>query len=145
MINLHAVTRPVIRAVNPDQAVVILASAGWSVDDVYRQRPIWRPAVRLMAQVQPVPDKTLQFLVQQRDNTIWRDFYLPGDWSALVRADERGGDLIYWDGYEWQADQVVEGWSPTVGWTKLRCVRVRACPPPKAGAVEPPAAGEAPA
>ncbi len=137
-INLHALVRPLIAAVNPDQPVIILRSAGFEVVD-FEQKPVWAPAVSVMAQPQPVPDKALQFLVQQRQNSLWHDFYLAGDWSGLRRATEQGGDLLYWNGFEWQVDQVLEAWAPTVGWTKVRCIQVRACEPPDAGATQPPA------
>lgn len=137
-INLHALARPLITAVNPDQTVIVLPSAGYTVVD-YEQVPAWAPAVAAQAQPQPVSDKTLQWLVQQRQNSIWQDFYLSGAWEGLDRASARGGDLVYWDGYEWQVDQVLERWNPTAGWTKIRCVRLRACQPPAVGATEPPA------
>lgn len=137
-LNLHALVRPLITLVNPDVTVIILQSAGFEVVD-YEQRPIWRPAVKVQAQAQPVPDKTLQFLVQQRQNSIWHDFYLEGEWNGLRRAREQGGDLIYWEGFEWQVDQVLERWSAGSGWTKVRCVQLRACGAPEPGAAEPPA------
>jgi len=90
------------------------------------------------AQPQPVPDKTLQLLVQQRDNSIWHDFYLSGNWSGLVRAKEQGGDLVYWNGFEWLVDQVLEAWNPTAGWTKIRCIQQRATMPPAIGDTTPP-------
>lgn len=136
-LNLHALVRPLITAVNPDQTVVVLQSAGFEIAD-YAQRPVWKAAVAAQAQPQPVPDKALQFLVQQRQNSLWQDFYLEGEWNGLRRAKEQGGDLLYWDGFEWQVDQVLERWSPTVGWTKVRCVQLRACPPPEIGATAPP-------
>lgn len=80
--NLHELVRPLINIVNPFQSVVILVSTGFTVNAQYEQVPAWAPAVEVMAQPQPVADKTLQFLVQQRQNTIWHDFYLSGDWSA---------------------------------------------------------------
>lgn len=140
-INLHALVRPLIAAINPDQPVIILQSAGFAVVD-FEQKPVWSPAVPVMAQPQPVPDKVLQFLAQQRGNSIWHDFYLSGEWNGLRRATEQGGDLLYWNGFEWQVDQVLEAWAPTVGWTKVRCVQVRACEPPDAGATQPPAGKE---
>lgn len=94
--NLHELVRPLIGIVNPFQSVVILVSTGFTITAQYEQVPAWAPAVEVMAQPQPVADKTLQFLVQQRQNTIWHDFYLSGDWSALDRPAEQGGDLLYW-------------------------------------------------
>lgn len=141
--NLHAIVRPLINLVNEDVTVVILQSAGFAVVD-YVQRPVWKPAVAVKAQAQPVADKTLQFLVQQRQNTIWHDFYLEGEWNGLRRAKEQGGDLLYWDGFEWQVDQVLERWSTGSGWTKVRCVQLRATPAPEPGATEPPATHQPP-
>lgn len=130
-LNMHAMTRSVITGINPDVEVTILRSAGWEVNAQYEQVPTWAPPVKVKAQIQPVPDKVLQFLLMQRQNSIWRDVYLDGDWTALRRATEQGGDLLYWDDYEWQVDQILEGWAPTVGWTKLRCVQVRKWPAPE--------------
>ena len=120
--NLHELVRPLVGIVNPFQPIVILVSVGFTVNAQYEQ----------------VPDKALQFLAQQRQNTIWHDFYLSGDWSALDRPAEQGGDLVYWDGAEWQVDQVLERWNPTAGWTKIRCVKLRETAPPEIGATEPP-------
>lgn len=137
-LNLHALARPFVTMVNPEVTVIILESAGFAVVD-YEQRPAWRPAVAVQAQAQPVADKTLQFLVQQRQNTIWHDFYLPGEWHGLNRAQGKGGDLLYWAGFEWQVDQVLERWP---GWCKVRCVQLRAAEPPEIGATEPPQSPE---
>ena len=140
--NLHELVRARISIVNPFESVVILVSTGFTITAQYEQVPAWAPAVEVMAQPQPVADKTLQFLVQQRQNTIWHDFYLSGDWSALDRPAEQGGDLLYWDGAEWQVDQVLERWNPTAGWTKIRCVKLRETAPPEVGATEPPKGGD---
>lgn len=137
-INLHALVRSVVTAVNPDQPVIILACAGQDIDGVFDPKPEYAPAVEVMAQPQPVPDRTLQFLVQQRDNSIWHDFYLNGNWDSLARSKEQGGDLLYWDGYEWLADQVLERWNPTAGWTKIRFIQLRATTPPAMGENIPP-------
>ena len=138
--NLHSIVRHAITAVNPDQTVILLASAGQAKGKDYTQRPLWHPAVS--AQVQSVPDKTLQWLLQTRQNTIWRDCYLYGSVTGLERATAQGGDMLYFEGSEWQVDQVLEAWN-TAGWTKVRCVQVRATIPPEIGASERP--GEVPA
>ena len=71
--NLHELVRPLIGIVNPFQSVVILVSTGFTINAQYEQVPAGAHAVEVMAQPQPVADKTLQFLVQQRQNTIWHD------------------------------------------------------------------------
>lgn len=137
MLNLHQLVRGAINSVNPDQPVVILQSAGFAVVD-YEQTPVWKPVVTVMAQAQPVADKTIQLLQQQRQNSIWWDFYLAGEWNSLRRSTEQGGDLLYWNGFEWNVDQLLEAWVPSVGWTKIRCVQIRQCEAPEEGAIAPP-------
>lgn len=140
--NLHALVRGAITAVNPDQTVILLQSAGQAVSD-YQQRPVWQPACAVKAQVQPTPDKALQWLLQTRQDSIWRDCYLYGPVRGLERATARGGDMLYFEGFEWQVDQVLEAWSATAGWTKVRVVQVRACEPPEEGATERPEGADA--
>jgi hypothetical protein len=140
-LNLHKLVRSVITTINPDQPVVVLRSAGRETDEAYTPEPVYFPAVAVFAQPQPVPDSALQFLVQERQNSVWHDFYLAGDWNALLRDAEKGGDLVYWDGAEWLVEQVLERWNPTVGWTKIRCIRQRATAAPEIGATNPPEDG----
>lgn len=140
--NLHALVRGAITAVNPDQTVILLQSAGQAVSD-YQQKPVWQPACAVKAQVQPTPDKALQWLLQTRQDSIWRDCYLYGPVRGLERATARGGDMLYFEGFEWQVDQVLEAWSATAGWTKVRVVQVRACEPPDEGATERPEGADA--
>lgn len=141
--NLHELVRPLVGIVNPFQPIVILVSVGFTVNAQYEQVPAWAPALSVPAQVQPVPDKTLQWLLQTRKNSIWRDCYLYGPVTGLERATARGGDMLYFEGVEWQVDQVLEAWNATAGWTKVRCIQVRACEAPEIGATERP--GEIPA
>ena len=136
--NLHQLVRGAINSVSPDQPVIILASLGYVVE-AYRQTPKWAPAVQVMAQLQPVSDKVLQWLNNARENAIWRDAYLFGGVNGLNRAIAVGGDLLYFEGYEWQVDQVLEDWDSVAGWSKVRCVQVRACEPPALGSTERPA------
>lgn len=138
--NLHAIVRNAITAVNLDQTVILLANAGQTQGAGYVLTPVWSPAVSVPAQVQPVPDKTLQWLIQSRQNTIWRDLYVAGLSAGLDRAEALGGDLYYFDGAEWQVDQVLEDWRAVggSGWTKIRVCKVRAVDAPAVGATTPP-------
>lgn len=121
--NLHKLVRGVIPLVNPDQEVVILRSAGYTVDDTGRQTPRYAEPVTVRAQVQPVPETVLQHVEGYNQSSIYRNMYLMGDWTGLSRATGQGGDLVYWDGFAWLVDQVPEAWDPTAGWTLIRVVR----------------------
>lgn len=141
--NLHALTRQVITSVHPDRKVRVLRSAGQTIGPDYVQRPVWQPCVEMSAQVQPVPDKTLQWLLQARSSSVWRDVYAYGALYGLDRTTERGGDLLYFDDYEWQVDQVLEDFAPGAGWTKVRVIRLRVCPLPAVGDSQPPVMDDA--
>lgn len=132
--NLHDMVRSSITLVNEDQAVTLLPCVGQTQTADYQQAAVYGPAVVVKGQVQPVQDKALQWLLQTRQNSVWRDVYLYGPVAGLERSTERGGDFLYFEGYEWEVDQVLEHWSATAGWTKVRCIQVRACEPPAEGA-----------
>lgn len=135
--NLHDMVRTAITGVNPDQTIMLLQSAGQKVVN-YSQVAIYEPAVEVRAQVQPVSDKALTWLQFSRQSTSWRDCYLYGRVSGLERATAKGGDFLYFEGYEWEVDQVLEAWDATADWTKVRVVLIRQCEPPEAGATERP-------
>lgn len=121
--NLHKLVRGVIPLVNPDQEVVILRSAGYTVDDTGQQTPQYAEPVTVRAQVQPVPETVLQHVEGYNQSSIYRNMYLMGDWTGLSRSTGQGGDLVYWDGFAWLVDQVSEAWDATAGWTLIRVVR----------------------
>ena len=108
--NLHQLVRSAVTAVAPDRTVYRLPSLGQTTGPDYQVLPVYGPCEAVTAQVQPVADKTLQWLVQSRQNSIWRDLYVAGLSAGLDRAEELGGDLYYFDGAEWQVDQVLEDW-----------------------------------
>ena len=140
MMNLHNLVRQAVTGVNPDQTVILLQSDGQTVVN-YKQVAAWKPAVEVKAQVQPTADKAITWLYQSRQNAIWRDCYLYGEVNGLSRAAATGGDLLYFEGFEWQVDQVLEAWSATCDWTKVRVIQLRKCEPPEVGSAERPAGG----
>lgn len=138
--NLHELVRRAITAVAPDRTVYRLPSLGQTTGPDYQVLPVYGPCEAVTAQVQPVADKTPQWLVQSRQNSIWRDLYVSGLSAGLDRAEALGGDLYYFDGAEWQVDQVLEDWRAVggPGWTKVRVCKVRAVGAPALGATTPP-------
>ena len=142
-IDLHDLVRGAITAVHPDAAVTVLLPLPFTVDQYGEQQPQYQAAVTMTAQSQPTPEKAVQFLRMQRENSIWRDFYFYGLVPGLSRADEWGGALLYWAGYEWLVDQVLEDWADGtdgVNWCKVRAIRQRKTEPPAVGSNTPPEA-----
>ena len=105
--NLHEMVREAISSVAPDRTVHRLPCLGQTTGPDYQALPVYGPCEAVTAQVQPVADKTLQWLVQSRQNSVWRDLYVAGLSAGLDRAEGLGGDLYYFDGAEWQVDQVL--------------------------------------
>lgn len=138
--NLHRLVRTAITSVAPDRTVYRLPCLGQTTGPDYQVLPVYGPCEAVTAQIQPVSDKTLQWLVQSRQNTIWRDMYIYGLSAGLDRAEGLGGDLYYFDGAEWQVDQVLEDWRAVGGdgWTKVRVCKLRAADAPPVGATTPP-------
>lgn len=138
--NLHRLVRTAITSVAPDRMIHRLPCLGQQTGEDYQVLPVYGPCEAVTAQIQPVSDKTLQWLVQSRQNTIWRDMYIHGLSAGLDRAEGLGGDLYYFDGAEWQVDQVLEDWRAVGGdgWTKVRVCKLRAADAPAVGATTPP-------
>lgn len=129
--NLHNLVRGAISAVNPDVTVVILRSNGFVEDEAGQQVPQYLPPVSVTAQIQPLNSEERQSVERLNQSRVYRNAYLNGDWSGLKRSTEQGGDLVYWNGYEWWIDDVPEAWNPTAGWTCVRLVQQRLAEPPE--------------
>lgn len=138
--NLHQLVRATVTTVAPDRRICRLPCLGQETGPDYEVMPVYGPCEIVTAQVQPVADRTLQWLVQSRQNSLWRDLYIYGLSAGLDRAEGLGGDLYYFDGAEWQTDQVLEDWRAVGdgGWTKVRVCKLRAADAPAVGATTPP-------
>ncbi len=129
--NLNKLVRSAISSVNPDVTVTILRSAGFIEDEAGNQIPQYLPPVSTIAQIQPINSEERQVAERLNQSRIYRNAYLNGNWTGLQRSTESGGDLIYWDGFEWWIDDVPEAWNPTAGWTCVRIIQQKVADPPK--------------
>lgn len=129
--NLRKIANAYTRSVNPNVTVTILRSSGFVEDNAGRQIPQYLPAVSVIAQIQPIDSAERQSVERLNQSRIYRNAYLNGDWTGLQRSTEQGGDLIYWNGFEWWIDDVPEAWDPTAGWTCIRIVQQRLADPPE--------------
>ena len=129
--NLNQLVRSAISVVNPDVTVTILQSDGFIEDEAGNQIPQYLPPVSTTAQIQPINSEERQVAERLNQSRIYRNAYLNGNWTGLQRSTESGGDLIYWDGFEWWIDDVPEAWNPTAGWTCVRIIQQKVADPPK--------------
>lgn len=123
--NLHAVVRGPINAINPDVPATLFASTGWTTQPDGTRVPAYGPAVQMMAQVQALSWKDLQMLDGVNIAGEARAIYLYGDWRSVIRPEKAGGDLIVVEGAKWLIVKALETWA--VGWSKVAAVRQMAC------------------
>lgn len=129
--NIRKIANAYTRRVNKNVTVIIRCSNGFVEDESGRQIPQYLPPVSVLAQIQPVNSEERQSVERLNQSRIYRHVYLNGDWRGLQRSTEKGGDLLYWDGYEWWIDDVPESWSATSGWTLVRIIQKRLAEPPE--------------
>lgn len=129
-INIRQVIRSGINNINPDISIVILQSDGFTVLPGGIQSPAYLPAVNAIAQLQPISSEDLQHINNYNASSVYYELYIDGDWHSLNRADEKGGDLIYFDGFEWLVISRPEAYSLTSNWTKVRVIQQKIAIPP---------------
>ena len=93
--NLHGIVAGAIGAVNPLMNIVIQVSLGSVVDDSGQQVPAYAPPQTVSAQVQPLTGGELRHLDSLNLQGDFEGIYINGQVEGLVRAENKGGDLIY--------------------------------------------------
>jgi hypothetical protein len=122
-IAIRNIIRAGINTINPDISIVILQSNGFTVLPGGIQAPGYLPAIDAIAQLQPIPSEELKHINNYNSASVYYDLYIDGDFHSLNRADEKGGDLIYFDGFEWLVISRPEAFSLTSNWTKVRVIQ----------------------
>lgn len=131
MLNLHNIVASAIGAVNPHQTVILKQFKGWRAIPGGERMPDYLPPVSVKAQIQPLPADKLQFVDRDQNGGIFYQMFLEGDWSGLSRAAETGGDLIYWNGFEWIVNPVQGAWGALAGWTMIVVQAQKKAAPPE--------------
>lgn len=122
--NLHGIAGPVVAAVNPWVTAQYQQSTGSGTDANYQPTPTYAAAVSIQVQMQALTYKDLVQLDGVNQNGQAHGMYVSGDIEAIVRQDNKGGDLITLpDGSVWLVTHVLENWQSTSGWAKVAVVR----------------------
>jgi hypothetical protein len=116
--NLNLAAGPVVRAVNPDVTLEVLVSAGPAATAADGGRaPSYLPMLRVPGNVQNLTFRDLAQVEGLNLQGTRRAIYLNGKADGIVRADNKGGDLVRMpDGTVWLVAMVLEAWQ---GWTKV--------------------------
>ena len=125
--NLHAIVRPVIPVVHPDEPVTWYRSTGQVESGYGLVERSYAEGVPLIAQVQSESDAALYYANRASDNSIVRKFYLMASPdtppASIVRPEARSGDFIRRrDGRFWYVEAVNEDFSANANWVCVRGV-----------------------
>ena len=110
--NLHAIVSGAIGAINPQVAVTLTINAGGYTTNADGSRtPNVAAPASATAQSQPMQYNDIVQADSFNIQGVRRKVYLSGEIDGLVRADNKGGDLItYPDGSVWKVAFITEQW-----------------------------------
>lgn len=91
--NLHSIVRGAITSVNPDICATLLRSNGYVTGADGKQVPVFL-SFSGRIQVQGVSGKDLEHTDYLNIQGVLRTVYLVGNWAGVVRADQKGGDIM---------------------------------------------------
>jgi hypothetical protein len=121
--NLHAIAGPVVNAVTPPIAGLILRSAGYNTDPAGKQIPKYLAAQSTEMRVQALSGKDLDHTNFLNLQGTLRAVYLYGDTQGVIRPLIKGGDLLQFAEFpgqpvsNWLVTLVLETWA--AGWSKV--------------------------
>jgi len=108
--NLHGIVADKIGAVNPLVAVAIQRSTGYSVSDSGKRTPSYASPVTVFAQVQALSAEDLTQIAGLNIQGEKRAVYINGRTDGIIREDQKGGDLVTFNGTVWLNVHVLEYW-----------------------------------
>ena len=117
--NLNSVVGNVISTVNPRRPATLAISTGSTTNPNSSRTPSYLPLRSVLAQVQPMTGGDLRQVDGLNLNGTRKSVYLYGDVDAIVRASNKGGDLVNLadDNTVYLVHQVLEHWPKR--WVKV--------------------------
>jgi hypothetical protein len=123
-VNLHSIVAGAIAAVNPRVTGQYQQSNGTQTLASGKRVPDYLAATPITVQLQALTYKDLVQVDGLNLNGQAHAMYVSGDIEAVVRQDNKGGDIITLpDGSIWLVVHVLENWQLTSGWAKVAVVR----------------------
>lgn len=110
--HLRRLVRGPINAINRDKLIVWRAYRGTLFPGGGIATPTYAPALKVFAQVQPIPTDQLAHLEQLNIQGVLRQVYLRNAVASAVRADGTGGDLLYFpERWTSAAEEAMVAWT----------------------------------
>jgi hypothetical protein len=123
--NLSGIAGPYIAAVNPWITATVQQSQGYTTNSDGSRVPAYSAPVPVQVQMQPLQYTDLMQVSGLNLTGQRRAMYANGEWDAVVRSKQEGGDLVTLpDGSVWLLVFEFEDWYSTAGWTKF-CVTLQ--------------------
>ena len=107
--NLHAIVSQAISVINPMILITLRRNAGYTTLQDGSRVPSFTDSTG-KAQVQALSSKDLAFVDSQGIQGNMRAIYLYGDWHGIVKTDNQGGDILFFNNKKWLVTQVMETW-----------------------------------
>lgn len=121
MINVRGLANAAIQAVNTNQTIGWVQSSGYTTDAAGHRTPS-STTTSIEAQVQATSAGDLKHIDGLNIQGVMRSVYMYGNVQGVVRADQKGGDILQFpevpggSSKNWRVVSVVETW-PT--WAKV--------------------------
>lgn len=123
--NLHSIVGPIVAAINPWVTASIQPSQGYTTNGDGSRIPAYGAPISVQVQMQPLQYRDLVQIDGLNIGGKRRAMYANGEWDAVVRSQQEGGDLVTLpDGSVWLLVFQFEDWNSTAGWTKF-CVTLQ--------------------
>ena len=113
--NLRGIANSLTQAINANQTVVWQQSTGYTTDASGKRTPTYATS-NVQAQVQAIDGGDLKHLDSLNMQGVFRSVYLYGNVAGVVRADQKGGDILQFPQvpggpvHSWVVTMVRETW-----------------------------------
>jgi len=113
--NLHGIVSNAIGTVNPFITAILKRSTGYTTSADGTQVPTYTTLTGAV-QVQATSGKDIEHLNNLNIQGVFRTLYINGNWTGVVRADSKGGDVFTFPqipgatAQNWKAVNVKETW-----------------------------------
>jgi hypothetical protein len=110
-VNIFSVAHAAVSAVNPLVPISIRVSTGYTTTPDGSRTPAYAPAVIAKGRLQALQYNDLQLADSLNIQGVRSKLYIFGQVDGLVRAQNKGGDLVTLsDGSIWKVAVVAENW-----------------------------------
>jgi hypothetical protein len=108
--DLRGIANGAIQSVNSNILVTWTRPDGTFLTDAAGHRVANTTSSTVSAQVQALSANDLQHIDGLNIQGVKRAVYMYGDVQGIVRADQKGGDILTFGGHDWRVVQVLETW-----------------------------------